>query len=136
MGNSANLSAFIANSHDEAFLQKDCGDVWFMDSGASRHMSFRCEWFRDFKQCDGERIALGDNVSCRVKGEGTIRIKKRVNGRWRPFRLERVLYVPDLRKNLFSVGVCTEKRLNVMFSDNKVEIFEGEMLVAGGGEAG
>lgn len=65
---------------------------------------------------------LGDNGQCKVKREGTIRIAKYVDGQWRNSRIEGVLYVPQLRKNLFSVGICTKRGYEVKFSRDTVTI--------------
>ncbi|KYN14489.1 Copia protein [Trachymyrmex cornetzi] len=37
-------------------------DVWLLDSGASRHLCCRREWFTDFSSCNDERVYLGDNT--------------------------------------------------------------------------
>lgn len=101
----------------------DQREIWITDSGASRQITNRREWFHDYRPLRNSGvISLGDNKECEIIGEGTILIMKYVNDDWRPGRIENVLYVPKLKKNLFSVGVCTSKGFDVVFKDNWVNL--------------
>jgi len=51
-----------------------------------------------------------------------------VHGKWKNGKLENVLYVPTLRKNLFSTGACTNKGYSVIFCEKSVEIKESNVL--------
>lgn len=84
-------------------------DSWIIDSGASRHITHRREWFSKFHASTGETVALGDNDTCEVISSGTITIERLIGDKWYESRIENVLYVPKIRKNLFSVEVCTSK---------------------------
>ena len=108
----------------------DVGDVWLLDSGASRHISFKREWFTDFSVTSGEYVMLGDNRECEVRGVGTVKIRKFVNNEWTSSTIEYVLYVPKLRKNLFSVGMCVARGFDVTFSENRVMISRRGEIVA------
>ncbi|KMQ86359.1 copia protein, partial [Lasius niger] len=57
-------------------LNSDVKDVWILDSGASKHMSFRREWFIDLDESYRETVSLGDESICKVMGRGTILIKR------------------------------------------------------------
>ncbi|XP_077277499.1 uncharacterized protein LOC143905782 [Temnothorax americanus] len=64
----------------KSVLNADQKDIWITDSGASRHMTPRREWFSDFtKLKNSEPIFLSDNKKCDVIGKGTIQIQKFVN---------------------------------------------------------
>lgn len=115
-------NADFSNEQVRQLLEVGNDDVWLTDSGASRHVSFRREWFDEFKPREGDTVVLGNGRECAVVGEGTIRVEKFVGGKWSTGRIEGVLYVPSLKKNLFSVGMCTEKGYDVQFSANKVTI--------------
>lgn len=126
---SASLPAEIIKS----VLNADQKEIWITDSGASRHMTSRREWFSDFKKLkNSEPIFLGDNEQCDVEGEGTILIQRYVNGAWQKASIDNVLYVPRIEKNLFSVGVCTTKGLEVVFKNNSVKIVDGDEVLATG----
>jgi len=80
-------------------------------------------------------ISLGNNQICNVAGEGTVQIKKFINGVWHDARIEKVLHVPKLSresKNLLSVGVCTKKGLEVQFKNNRVELVRDDEVLATG----
>lgn len=112
-------------------------DAWLTDSGASRHLTYRREWFTDYRaNGNGDTIALGDDGVCDIAGEGTVTIRKLIDGVWRDARIEDVLYVPKLRKNLFSVGVCTNKGLEVRFCGNNVNVMRNNKVIASGAKQG
>ena len=114
-------------------MTADQSEVWLIDSGASRHLTYRRDWLTDYKTDNtGATISLGDNQTCNVAGEGTVLIKKLIDGVWHDARIEKVLHVPKLRKNLFSVGVCTKRGLSVKFKINRVEVvLNSEVLATG-----
>lgn len=53
-------------------------------------------------------------------GSGTVLIEKLVSNKWQKARIGDVLLVPDIKRNLFSVGVCVKKGYDVTFSGQKV----------------
>lgn len=114
------------------FLAVGKEDAWLTDSGASQHISYRREWFDDFRPSQGGTVVLGNDGECKVEGVGTIHVEKFVNGRWSKGRIEGVFYVPSIRKNLFSVGACTEKGYIVQFDINQVTISRDKQLMAVG----
>lgn len=112
-------------------LNIDQAEIWITDSGASRHITHRREWFQDYRLTKNrDVISLGDNKECEIVGEGTILIKKYVNGEWQTSRIENVLHVPKIKKNLFSVGVCTSKGFDVIFKGDWVKMRLNNMDVA------
>ena len=79
---------------------------------------------------------LGDNGECDVSSVGTVKIRKFVNKEWTSSTIVNVLYVPKLRKNLFSVGMCAERGFAVTFSENRVVISRrGEIVAEGAKQA-
>lgn len=59
-------------------------------------------------------------------------MEKLIRGEWRDGRIENVLYVPDLKKNLFSVGVCTRNGMRAQTDADEVEIiFENRVIASG-----
>lgn len=56
---------------------------WLGDSAASRHMSFRRDWFTTFQENNDEAVAsvqIGDNTRIEVEDYGSIEISALVNG--------------------------------------------------------
>ncbi|CAD7080035.1 unnamed protein product [Hermetia illucens] len=116
----------------ERLMAVDTSDVWITDSGASRHITYRWDWYSEFESSSGESISLGGNGVCEVTGTCTVLIDRLVNGKWCKARIENVLYVPKIRKNLFSVGVCTDKGFDVLFKGKLVTInLDGEAFDVG-----
>jgi len=114
-------------------MAADPSEVWLIDSGVSRHLTYRRDWLTDYKTDNtGAMISLGNNQICNVAGEGTVQIKKFIDGVWHDARIEKVLHVPKLRKNLLSVGVCTKKGLEVQFKNNRVELVRDDEVLAMG----
>ena len=49
-------------------------------------------------------------------------IERYIDGGWYQSRIEKVFHVSEMRKNLFSVEVCTSKDFEVVFRKNYIEI--------------
>lgn len=125
-------SVALLSHQPRGIMTRDSCDVWLADSGASRHISYRREWFIDYRSIYGEVVALGDNDECNVVGCGSIAIDNLIDGRWRRDIIENVLHVPKTKKNLFSIGVCTSKGFNVEFNNDRVKICrEGKIFAEG-----
>lgn len=122
----------IASSEVSTLLESDVKDVWLSDSGATNHITFRREWFSTFTLLDKSYVELGDNRVCEVKGTGTVAAKSLINSVWLDVNLNNVLYVPNFKKNLFSVGVCTTKKLDVIFNHNTIEVLKGNEVILRG----
>ncbi|KAG5317910.1 COPIA protein, partial [Pseudoatta argentina] len=132
--NTANFGAFMVLNSDFAtrVLQNDSKDVWLLDSGASKHMSFHREWFSELDENYRESVSLSDDSTCEVRGRGVIPIEMFVDGKWLDGKLEDALYIPSLRKNLFSTGVCTSKGYTLNFEANSVKIYRKNLIMAYG----
>lgn len=116
---------------ENSILNANAHDVWLLDSGASKHMSFQRDWFDDFVEIN-ESVSLGDNSTCEVKGKGTIYIQKYINGKWINGRINDVLYIPSLKKNLFSTGAITQKGFDLRLISDNAFVYSGNDLVAYG----
>ena len=106
-----NLKLFIS----EAALSAETDDenAWFIDSGASIHMSCVKEWFDEYHESKDEtHIYLGDNRSHKIQHYGKICVNL-PNGQNR--QIHDVLYVPGIKKNLISISAITDKNLKVEF---------------------
>ena len=93
-------------------------DVWLIDSGASRHITRFKEALSDMVEKDTNlEIVLGDNDTYLVKGTGTVTLHL---SQGQILRLQDVLYVPNLKKNLVSISAMEDKGFNVAFTNGKV----------------
>lgn len=125
----SNMLAF--HVEENANLIESYDDVWLLDSGASVHMTFRKDFFFNLELFNDENqriVKLGNQQSLKVCGIGTVLIKKLINGQWEENILKEVIYVPDLRRNLFSEGaimrlkyVITKRNTSALiYKDNNV----------------
>lgn len=98
---------------------------WFADSGASKHMTYHREWFCEYTEYKDKRtVEVANNECLEILGVGIIMIEARVNNQWEPRRLENVLYIPKLRKNLLSTAALTDKGLNVIIRKNDCKVVD------------
>lgn len=116
----------------QQLLQIDTEDVWLTDSGASCHVTFHKEWLSDYRSVSGEKVKLGDNAECDVRGIGNVHIEKLVRGKWENATIRNVFFVPKLKKNLLSVGVLTSGGYEVSFKDNCVALMKDDLEYANG----
>ena len=74
---------------------------WILDSACFHHYTAHRVWFASYKKFDGGSVSLGDDHSCRVAGMGTVRVRM-YDGVIRI--LTNIKHVPELKKNLISLG--------------------------------
>ncbi|UYV67990.1 hypothetical protein LAZ67_5002731 [Cordylochernes scorpioides] len=67
-----------------------------------------------------------------AEGTGDIEILAMVNGEWITTSIRNVLYSSKLKKNLFSLGVCTEKGYRVDIDKDELRIYSRKDLKAVG----
>ena len=89
--------------------EMDLGKEWILDSRCSFHMCPIKAWFEDFKEADGGHVLLGNNKHCKILGTGTVKIKH-YDGIERV--LEDVRYIPELKRNLISIGMLDKSGYN------------------------
>ena len=93
------------------------GSVWFLDSGASFHMTGDKYVFSDLDEKDlGVHIEMGDDGRYSATGIETISFVREFG---KPFILKDVMHVPGLNKNMISVAMLEDKGYDVVFSEGK-----------------
>jgi hypothetical protein len=101
-------------------LRTTTPDTWYIDSGASRHMTAVREHLTDLTQCGDVEVVLGDDREVKVAGCGTVSFRRESLP---PMILTEVLYVLGLKENLVSVSTIEEKGYEVLFCDGQVILF-------------
>ena len=93
------------------------GCVWYLDSGASFHMTSDKNLFSALEEKDLKmHIEMGDDGRYSVSGVGMVAFQREHGA---PLTLTDVMYVPRLKKNLVSVTMLEEKGYDVVFSKGK-----------------
>jgi len=99
----------------------DPKDQWILDSGCSFHMTPRREWLFDYLPSNG-KVLMGNNHICDVHGAGSVKIK-RPDGSIKI--LKEVRYIPELKRNLISLGVLDKAGYTYKGQGGVIKIFKG-----------
>ncbi|GFY93939.1 hypothetical protein Acr_09g0003850 [Actinidia rufa] len=94
---------------------------WVLDSGSAYHLCRDREVFSTYAACEG-RIWMANNTSSRVVGRGSIRFRM-TDGR--SVTLTEVRHVPNLRKNLISIGMLDSKGCSFEASGGILRVSKG-----------
>ena len=94
------------------------GSGWFLDSGASFHMTSDKSLFSTLEEKDLQiLIEMGNDEKYNVSGVGTVIFQREHGAR---LTLTDVKYVPRLKRNLVSIAMLEDKGYDVIFSKGKV----------------
>jgi hypothetical protein len=108
-------------------------ESWVVDSGASFHATPDRKHFLDYVQGDFGQVQLGDNRPCKIVGMGNVKIKKWNGNQW---LLKEVKHVPDLGKNLISIGKLASEGCISIFTDKTWKVIKGSLVIAKGEKVG
>ncbi|KAG6415529.1 hypothetical protein SASPL_122941 [Salvia splendens] len=87
------------------------------------------EWFFDFEELNGGLVYMGNDNPCKTVGIGSINLRNQ-DGSTRI--LKDVRYVPQLKKNLISLGALESKGLVVMMRDGILKATSGALVMLKG----
>ena len=108
-------------------------ESWVVDSGASFYATPDRKHFLDYVQGDFGQVQLGDNRPCKIVGMGNVKIKQRNGNQW---LLKEVKHVPDLSKNLISIGQLASEGCISIFTDKTWKVIKGSLVIAKGEKVG
>lgn len=109
-------------------------NVWYMDSGATDHMTSHREWFGTFSRFkEPKPVRIGDVRFIHATGVGDVNILAYNGNDWNRRHLSNVLYVPKLNYNLFSSGAALDKGI-VYHSDKSTCKFIKQGIIVAVGE--
>ncbi|KAF6202186.1 hypothetical protein GE061_004584 [Apolygus lucorum] len=118
--NQQNQAAFIANENPKSFS----ATTWIVDSAASSHMTNVESSLKGMIPSDAKITIAKNGQSIKAQSSGILETPE--------CKLNDVLFVPDLSKNLLSVNAITQKNGKVIFEKDKVQIFQNGQLVLDG----
>ncbi|KAG6407711.1 hypothetical protein SASPL_130708 [Salvia splendens] len=87
------------------------------------------EWFFDFEELNGGLVYMGNDSPCKTTGIGSIKLRNQ-DGSTRI--LKDVRYVPQLKKNLISLGALESKGLVVIMRDGILKATSGALVMLKG----
>lgn len=132
--NSANESI---RSHESAMnVTKKSDDIdcarWYLDSGATSHMTHNKHVFIELNNTQNE-VKMADGNSIKVEATGVVRVKITNSNCHYQYINVNVLYVPDIKENLFSISAFEKKGFKAEFKAGMCEIRrdDGTLMMTG-----
>ena len=119
-GDSLMLMAHSSTEQDQ--------NIWFLDSGASNHMTGKKNFFVELNEKVQGEISFGDNSKVPVRGRGDILIKRKDGDH---AFISNVYYVPDMKSNILSLGQLLEKGYDISLRNKHLTVTDarGKMII-------
>ena len=113
------IQAYNANTFEEN--QNEEGSTWFLDIGATHHLTYRKDWLENYQELStplkvtfedkGQKVAVGKgNIKLRLIGNHVVQISD-------------IYFVPGIAKHLLSVGQATAKGMTIKFSKQQATLY-------------
>eukprot|EP00253_Pinus_taeda_P034881 PITA_34881 len=103
----------VQREHAFPSISRASSGIWYVDGGASRHMTGVCEYFSKLSESGNDiEVVLGDDRVVRAVGVGTLTFMRESKP---PLKVTDVLYVPGMRKNLISVSGLEDRGYEILF---------------------
>nr|TKS07772.1 hypothetical protein D5086_0000109800 [Populus alba] len=117
------------DDRDSTFMvsppENHCGE-WILDSACSYHMCPNKHSFSRLEEFNGGVVLMGNDDVYEIKGIETIHLKMH-NGVVKT--LTEVRYVPDMKKNLFSLGVLESNGYKVIMYGGVLRAICGALII-------
>ncbi|KAD7480463.1 hypothetical protein E3N88_03599 [Mikania micrantha] len=106
--------------HPNQFEATEAGS-WFLDNGASNHMTRNRGMFANLDRNITGRVRFGDGSCVNIEGKGSIILECK-NGDQRI--LSDVYYIPTLKSNIISLGQLTEINYEIKMKKEHLWVYE------------
>ena len=109
----------------------ECTDtLWNADLGATAHMTPHRKWIRDMEPCRVPVRLANDDIIW-ATGRGNVIFSPSIDGKpTQSVEFNRVLYVPDLESNLFSIlSAVWRNKLKVIIENDKMSFLKKDVLL-------
>ena len=91
-------------------------DVWFIELGASFHMTPHMEWFYEYENYIGGDVFLGDESTTKIIGHGRVNLLLKY-GRIKTLPSE--FHIPYLAINLISFSKMRDASFHTIFKKDR-----------------
>ena len=125
-------SEFAFYSQSVTLLANRRTSDWFLDSGASQHMSDQRDFFLTYQPVNPSKWPVHgidpNNELLRAAGVGDVGIRARVDNVWCDGIIKNVLYVPHLGANLFSAGAAADNGYEIRLNATQAQIMRDKKV--------
>ncbi|XP_076960868.1 uncharacterized protein LOC143637340 [Bidens hawaiensis] len=103
-------------------------DTWYLDNGASNHMTGNQSYFSELNKNITGKVKFGDGSCVDICGKGKILLKLKTGG---DRVLSDVYFIPSLKDNIISLGQATENGCNVHMKEDYLLLYndEGKLMM-------
>ncbi|CAA7043751.1 unnamed protein product [Microthlaspi erraticum] len=101
-------------------------EEWILDTGCSFHMTPRRDMFIDFKEASSGKVKMANSTHSEVKGIGSVRF---LNPDGTTFVLHDVRYMPEIGRNLISLGTLENKGCEFKGSQGVLKVVKGCIVI-------
>ena len=89
--------------------------IWYIDNGASNHMTWNRNYFNKIDETITDKVRFGDDSRIDIKGKGSILFVSQ-NGSEKV--LAEVYFIPALKSNIISLGQARESGCEVTMKED------------------
>lgn len=98
-------------------------NVWYLDNGASNHMTGQRTKFRELDEAVTGLVKFGDGSTVEIKGKGSVMFKCKND---EEIIFSEVYYIPTLCSNIISLGQLSENGNKVVLNGNYLWVYDGD----------
>lgn len=100
-------------------------NTWYLNTGCSNHMCGDKKAFSELDESFRNTVKFGDNSTISIMGKGRVIIQAKENSS--THNITDVLFVPDLKTNLLSVGQLLEKGYEISIKNGVCQIRDAKL---------
>ncbi|XP_019416371.1 PREDICTED: uncharacterized protein LOC109327653 [Lupinus angustifolius] len=95
--------------------------TWYLDSSCSNHMTGHKEWLVNFDSSKRNKVKFVDNRVVITEGSSDIHLKMKSGSK---AYITDVLFVPEMKTNMISLGQLHEKGFNMELNDGVMSVYD------------